>query len=51
MLEEISLSITIQVLRIHTLFMSNTFMNTARLKLTKNQANTKQHPEAELLGL
>ena len=28
---------------------SNTFISNARLKLAKNQAKTKQHPEAELL--
>ena len=27
----------------------NTFISNARLKLAKNQANTKQHPEAKLL--
>ena len=33
----------------HTLiFISNTFISNARLKLEKNQANAKQHPEAEL---
>ena len=30
-------------------FICNTFINNARLKLVKNQANAKQHPEAELL--
>ena len=30
-------------------FISNTFISNARLKLAKNQANAKQHPEAELL--
>ena len=30
-------------------FISNTFIRNARLKLAKNQANAKQHPEAELL--
>ena len=29
----------------------NTFISNARLKLTKNQANAKEHPEAELLLL
>ena len=29
--------------------MSNTFISNARLKLAKNQAKAKQHPEAELL--
>ena len=31
--------------------MSNTFISKGRLKLTKSQATTKQHPEAELLLL
>ena len=30
-------------------FLITTFINTARLKLAKNQANAKQHPKAELL--
>ena len=30
-------------------FISNTFINNTRLKLAKNQAKAKQHPEAELL--
>ena len=30
-------------------FIKNTFISKTRLKLAKNQANTKQHPEAELL--
>ena len=30
-------------------FISNTFISNARLKLAKNQAKAKQHPEAELL--
>ena len=34
----------------HAFFVSNTLSN-ARLKIAKNQANTKQHPEAELLLL
>ena len=29
--------------------MRNTFISNARLRLTKNQGNGKQHPEAELL--
>ena len=29
-------------------FISNTFISNARLKLAKNQANAKQHPEVEL---
>ena len=28
-------------------FISNTFISNARLKLTKNQVNAKQHPETE----
>ena len=34
---------------LHTFFISNTFISNARLKLAKNQAKAKQHPEAELL--
>ena len=30
-------------------FINNTCIRNARLKLTKDQAKTKQHPEAELL--
>ena len=30
-------------------FLSNTFISNATLKLAKNQAKAKQHPEAELL--
>ena len=30
-------------------FISNNFISNARLKWTKDQANFKQHPEAELL--
>ena len=30
-------------------FTRNTFMNNARLKLSENQANAKQHTEAEIL--
>ena len=32
-------------------FLSNTFINKARLKLAKNQAKAKQQPEAKLLLL
>ena len=35
--------------RLHTFFISNIFISNARPKLGKNQANTKQHHEAELL--
>ena len=31
------------------LFISNTLISNARLKLAKSQANAKQHPESELL--
>ena len=31
------------------LFISNTFIGNARLKLAKNQANAEQRPKAELL--
>ena len=34
-----------------SLYISNTFISKTRLKLTKYQANVKQHPEAELLTL
>ena len=33
----------------HAFFINNTFTSNPRLKLTKNYANTMQHPEAELL--
>ena len=37
-------------LHIHVcLYISNTFISNVRLKLAKNQADAKQHPEAELL--
>ena len=34
--------------KIHAFFISNNFISNARLELAKNQANAKQHPEAEL---
>ena len=34
---------------LHILFISNSFISKDRLKLAKNQANTKQHLEAVLL--
>ena len=34
---------------IHAFFICNTFISNARLKLAKNQANAKQHPETRLL--
>ena len=36
-------------IEIQAFFISITFISNARLKLAKNQANAKQHPEAELL--
>ena len=36
-------------LQLHASLISNTFISNARLKVAKNQANTKKHPEAELL--
>ena len=36
---------------IHAFFIHNTFISNARLKLAKNQANAKQHPEVQLLLL
>ena len=44
----ISLSYLLNIC-IYTLFLSNTFISNSRLKLAKNQANAKRHPEAELL--
>ena len=37
--------------RLHTFFYKQHFKSSARLKLAKNQANVKEHPEAELLLL
>ena len=34
---------------LHAFFISNTFISNGMLKSPKNQANAKQHPEAELL--
>ena len=34
--------------QIHAFFIINTFVSNARLKLVKNPAKAKQHPEAEL---
>ena len=33
---------------LHASFISNTFLSNARLKLKKNQADAKQHPDVEL---
>ena len=35
--------------QVHAFCISNTFISYVRLKLAKNQANAKQHPEPELL--
>ena len=35
--------------RLYEFFISSTFISNVRLKLAKNQANAKQHPEAEPL--
>ena len=40
---------TTRYVKIHAFFISNSLKSNARLKLTENQANAKQHPEAELL--
>ena len=37
------------VLLLETFFISNTFRNNIKLKLVKNHAKPKEHPEAELL--
>ena len=34
---------------VQVFFIGKAFINNARLKLAKNQADAKQHPEAELL--
>ena len=36
-------------IELHAFFIGNEFISNARLKLAKNQAKAKQHPEAELL--
>ena len=36
---------------VHTLFMNNTFVSNARLKLAKYQSNVKQKPDAKLYFL
>ena len=36
------------MVRIDKLFLTNTFMSNAKMKLAKSQANAKQHPEAKL---
>ena len=35
-----------ELIELHAFFISNTFISNARLKLAKNQAKAKQHPEA-----
>ena len=42
-------AVTIVIKYITRFFISNTFISKARLKSTKNQANAKQHPDAEPL--
>ena len=37
------------VRELHAFFISNTFISNGSLKLAKNQANAKQHPEVKLL--
>ena len=39
----------LQYASLHAFFISNIYLSNARLKLAKNQANAKQHSEAELL--
>ena len=34
---------------LHAFFIRNPFISNGKLKLAKNQANAKQHPEADLL--
>ena len=41
--------LTCQFFEMHAFFISNTFTCNARLKLAKDQANAKQHPQVELL--
>ena len=46
------LYVKLRAIKIHytLFFISNNIISNARLKLAKNQANAKQHPEAELLA-
>ena len=40
------------LIQVHAFFLiSNTFISNSRLELTKNQANAKEDPEAELFYL
>ena len=39
---------SINIIAVIRFFISNTFISNVRLKLPKNEPNTKQHPEAEL---
>ena len=39
----------LKIYKKHAFFISNTFISKSRLRLGKNLANAKQHPEAELL--
>ena len=47
-LEKIYCSILLVTVLHAFLYVSNTFISNARLKLAKNQAKAEQHPEAEL---
>ena len=46
-------NITAMLLKVelHAFFISNTFISNASLKLAKNQANAKPHPEAKFFLL
>ena len=46
---ELLIVLATKVNPLHAFFISSTFISNARLKLAKDQANAKQHPEAELL--
>ena len=43
------ISLPASISKMHAFFISSTFISNARLKLTKNQANAKQHRAAEKL--
>ena len=45
----ISLCMEVFIINLHAFFISNTFISNTRLKLAKNYAKAKQHPEAGLL--
>ena len=48
MKQQIINSKTLSELSTRFFYISNTFINNTRMKLAKNQANAKQHSEAEL---